>query len=46
VRWRGLSLVVAVVLLLFSGCRSDAQKAEDLRAGTILKQSADYSRQR
>ena len=43
--WQFL-VAAAVMLLMFSGCRTDAQKAEDLRADTILKQSADYAKQR
>jgi hypothetical protein len=40
-------IVVAVVLLTASGCAwTGQQKAEDLRADTILKQSADYAKER
>jgi hypothetical protein len=40
-------IVVAVVLLAASGCAwTGQQKAEDLRADTILKQSADYAKER
>jgi hypothetical protein len=35
------------VLLAASGCAwTGQQKAEDLRADTILKQSADYAKER
>jgi hypothetical protein len=40
-------IVVAIILLAATGCAwTGQQKAEDLRADTILKQSADLSKQR
>jgi hypothetical protein len=40
-------IIVAICLLAASGCAwTGQQKAENLRADTILKQSADYAKER
>jgi hypothetical protein len=47
VRWRDSLIVVAIVLLVASGCAwIGEQKTENLRADTILKQSIEESKQR
>jgi hypothetical protein len=40
-------IIVAICLLAANGCAwTGQQKAENLRADTILKQSADYAKER